>query len=494
MRIQLRVLPRAAAGARAAAALLALAALGGACSPESLEVPNYNNPTGPGLAADPLGGLQVAANGIVFQGRASAAGYVIGTGILGREAYNYTSSEPRNTTGWLVGPRLLSTGFGGVAAWGTRYVNLRNIHNFAAQADALGALTAPQKAAARGFAQTMKALELHYLIATRDTIGIPVQILDDPATVAPFVTRDSAYAYIVAQLDAGKASLQQGGPSFGFATNTLFGGGVPVATPANFLQFNRALYARVQVYRATLGLAACGAGGAACFTAALQALAGGETFLNGAAATPAEMGRAVSWVYSLSAGDAVNGLNQSATPFLAAHPSWQTDAPRKADGTPDNRYLAKFRTPSSPLSPPPGVPGVPTPIGFAHYPAQDSPTPIIKNEELILLRAESNLGLGNLQAALDDINRVRAVSGGLPPTTLTAASPRADFVTELLRQRRYSLALEGHRWVDARRYGRLGELPVDVPGHIVAPVLPVPGPDCLFRGSANVPRGGCVGI
>lgn len=476
------------------AALLAAAALAGACSPEKLEVPNLNNPTGPGLAGDALGGLQVAANGIVFQGRASASGYVIATGILGREAYNYTSSEPRNTTGYLVGPRLLSSGFGGTAAWPARYVNLRNIHNFSAQVDALSALSPAQKSAAQGFAATIEALELHYLIATRDTIGIPVQVLDDPAQVAPFVTRDSAYAYIVARLDAAKAALQAGGTSFGFTTGSLFGGGVSMATPAGVLQFNRALYARVQIYRATLGLAACGAGGAACYQAALAAITGGETFLTGTPATPADMARGVSWVYSLAAGDAVNGLNQSASAFLAAHPSWQADAPRKADGTPDNRYLAKIRTLSSPLSPPPGVPGIATPIGFAQYPTQDAPTPILKTEELVLLRAEANLGLGNVQAALDDINRVRTVSGGLAPSALTIASPRDDIVTELLVQRRYSLALEGHRWVDLRRYGRLGELPIDAPGHIVAPVLPVPGPDCLFRGPANVPRAGCVGV
>ena len=33
-----------------------------------------------------------------------------------------------------------------------------------------------------------------------------------------------------------------------------------------------------------------------------------------------------------------------------------------------------------------------------------APIPIIKNEELILLRAEANIGLGNRAAAIQDLN------------------------------------------------------------------------------------------
>lgn len=40
--------------------------------------------------------------------------------------------------------------------------------------------------------------------------------------------------------------------------------------------------------------------------------------------------------------------------------------------------------------------------------------PLIKNEELILLRAEANIGLDNLAAAVPDIDLVRTTSGGLP--------------------------------------------------------------------------------
>jgi len=46
--------------------------------------------------------------------------------------------------------------------------------------------------------------------------------------------------------------------------------------------------------------------------------------------------------------------------------------------------------------------GIPAKYGFILYPAKDSPAPIIRNEELILIRAEANLQLNNtVQATLD---------------------------------------------------------------------------------------------
>jgi hypothetical protein len=38
---------------------------------------------------------------------------------------------------------------------------------------------------------------------------------------------------------------------------------------------------------------------------------------------------------------------------------------------------------------------------------------------------------------------------------------QAALIDETLKQRRYSLFFEGHRWVGIRRYNRLNTLPVD---------------------------------
>jgi len=45
---------------------------------------------------------------------------------------------------------------------------------------------------------------------------------------------------------------------------------------------------------------------------------------------------------------------------------------------------------------------------------------------------------------------------------------------EILHQRRYSLFAEGHRWIDMRRNGRLGEIPTDRPGDEVFDQFPTP--------------------
>ena len=108
-----------------------------------------------------------------------------------------------------------------------------------------------------------------------------------------------------------------------------------------------------------------------------------------------------------------------------------------------------------------------------------APVPLIRNEELILLRAEANIGAGNIPAAADDINLIRVNSGGLEPRTdLTAA----NILDELLKQKRYSLLFEGgHRWIDMRRYGKLGELPIDLPSHKVHDKFPIPLPETDAR-------------
>jgi hypothetical protein len=95
---------------------------------------------------------------------------------------------------------------------------------------------------------------------------------------------------------------------------------------------------------------------------------------------------------------------------------------------------------------------------FMNYPTNVSPVPILKNEELILLRAEARYHSGDNPGALQDINFIRVNSGGLAP--LAGFADLTAFVDELLYNRTYSLLFEnGHRWVDHRRYNRLGQLP-----------------------------------
>ncbi|WP_411279910.1 RagB/SusD family nutrient uptake outer membrane protein [Gemmatimonas sp.] len=443
-----------------------------ACSKDTLDITNPNTPSVAGASADPQA-LQLLATGLLRQNRNGRGGLITETGRFGREAYVYTPQEGRNTSAYLIGlsgqNKLDPTGFA-VGSWGGPYGNLRDVFNFK-NTVAASTLSAEQKRAALGFAKTIEGIELLTVISTRDTIGAVVEIKQNAAELAAFVSRDSVYKYILNTLDEANTDLGAGGTAFPFVLNAGFTG---FNTPTTFRLFNRAMAARAAAYYATAG------GGATAWQRAITALNG--SFINEAATTAAQLNAGVYHPYA-AAPDASNPLAQATNTDLYAHMSIETDAPLKADLTKDNRFLAKIGT--RPARNAPSGLGVPSSLGFNLYPAISTSIPIIRNEELILLRAEALLATGNKAGALTLINSIRVNSGGLAPSTLTAASSDAAFVTELLLQKRYSLLLEGHRWIDMRRYGRLADLPRDITtgvnAHFVAKVQPLPQAECLQR-------------
>ncbi|WP_396202177.1 RagB/SusD family nutrient uptake outer membrane protein [Gemmatimonas sp.] len=466
-RVQMTRLPLRTLGA------LSLASLSlAACSKDTLDITNPNTPSVAGASADPQA-LQLLATGLLRQNRNSRGGLISETARFGREAYVYSPQEGRNTSAYLIGlsgqNKLDNAGFA-VGSWGGPYGNLRDVFNFKNTVTA-STLSAEQKKAALGFAKTIEGIELLTVISTRDTIGAVTQINQDATMLAPFVSRDSVYKYILNTLDEANADLGAGGAAFPFALNAGFTG---FNTPTTFRQFNRAMAARAAAYYATSG------GGTTAWQRAVTALSG--SFINDAATTAAQLNVGVYHPYA-AAPDASNPLATATNTDLYAHMSIDTDAPLKADGTKDNRFLAKIgarATRNAPQSL-----GVPSSLGFQIYPAISTSIPIIRNEELILLRAEALVATGNKAGALTLLNSIRTNAGGLAPSTLTAASPDAEFVTEILLQKRYSLLLEGHRWIDMRRYGRLADLPRDlttgVNAHFVAKVQPLPQAECLQR-------------
>src|SRR5438067_3556689 len=110
-------------------AIGALALLLAGCSADRLTRPNLNNPSPTGLGVDPVNGLDQLAGGIIASVRAQAAGWARGTGIGGREWFNYTGTEGRNTTGWLVNPDDY-TSFGGGGLFSGRYTTRHHILRF----------------------------------------------------------------------------------------------------------------------------------------------------------------------------------------------------------------------------------------------------------------------------------------------------------------------------------------------------------------------------
>ena len=437
------------------------------------EVLNANNPSQAAIDADVRSAVQIRASGALAFQRANMAGFVSGVGILGRESLNYTGTEARNTTEYLQSQALGNVSFLAAGQWAVRYRSMLGLSNLVDLADQESGnnLTPAERSAVKGFANTLWALDMYYVIATRDSLGAPTQLVASRDSAAPFVQRDSVYRFILGKLNEAATQLQAGGSAFPFLLTPGFAG---FNTPSTFLQFNRALFARVSVIHGTIK--GGGAAGAADFQAALTAL--GQSFLS----TSGDLNTGVYYVYSTASGDVLNNISPVTSPDQLAHPSLEADAATetRAGGAPDLRYANKVRKLTTPRTAPQSA-GISTALQYTIYPTNTSPIPIIRNEELILLRAEANIGLGNLQAAIDDINVIRTRSGGLAPTTLTPASGANALITEVLRQRRLSLLFEGHRWVDVRRYNRVNTLPLDLPTHIYVTAYPVPQAECDAR-------------
>ena len=435
-------------------ALLLLAALGtGACSFDIVTNPNSPDPIGnnPSRAQ-----VSSTANGIMIAIRQEFADIPIDGGILGREMFRFDGSDPRFTGELLHGP--LDAGgpaFGG-DHWAEEFNSIRAGNNLLAVLSTATALSAEEQSATSGYVKTLQALDFLLILDFHTEDSIPIDVgIDVTAPPAPFVTNAEAYAHVIQLLDQGQTELAAGGAAFPFPLAPGFSG---FDTPATFSQFNRALRARVAVYQNQ-------------FADALTALAG--SFINPTSAL--DLG--VYMPYGTGPGDFANPLSQDPQQgenFV--HPSIQTGAQLQTDGVSlDRRFLTKT-VPRAPRS----ADNLTSSIGWVRYPTPSTSIPIIKNEELILLRAEANIGLGDLASALTDINTVRTTSGGLPP--LVAFADANTALTELLYNKVYSLLYEGgHRWIDARHYGRLNTLPVDRPGDVVFSTLPIPNAETLPR-------------
>ena len=459
---------------------LALAMIAG-CSNNDLNIKNPNSPSIDGATSDPTA-LQLLATGLLVDQRGTRSPFITNASVLGRESYTFTPTEGRNVTHPLIGivvngvQKLDPTGFA-VGPWTLQHGALRDIYNFKNSVNALATLTAAQKSAALGFAETFEAMMLFDIVQTHDTLGGITEIKADPKTLAPFVSRDSMYKYILNTLDDATTKLAGGGAAFPFNLPSGFAG---FTTPANFTKFAQAVKAKAAAHYATAG------GGATAWAASLAAL--GNSFLNAGATTRAAFDVGVYDTYG-SAPDTPNPLSSATNSNLYAHMSFQTDAQLKADGvTPDDRYTAKIRTglPSrqGPVTADGPTTGSST-LGFSIWPLVSSPIPIIRNEELILLRAEARLATGDKAGAIADLNQVRQFSGGLPASTLTTASTDDQVLLGILYEKRYSLMMEGDRWIDHRRYGKLNLLPLDVASgpnkNFVAKVNPIPQGECLVR-------------
>src|SRR5918996_4714267 len=272
-----------------------------------MDIPDLNSPSEESLATSPTRTtLAAAATGLLIGARANYAdpnGYIAMLGILGRELYNMDPADTRFITEMLESSQLNpgSPAFGG-NFWNFPYANIRNAHNVLRAVDRVGDLSDAEREATRGFARTIQALDFLVIITTRDSQGAPIDVdrkITDP--LAPIVSKDEVLAHLAMLLDEGDTHLAEGGTTFPFPLSTGFAG---FDTPPTFRQFNRALKARVEIYRGN-------------YQAATDALA--QSFLD--VTKPLSFG--VYHAYGTGTGDRVNGLN---APTLWVHPRVVADA------------------------------------------------------------------------------------------------------------------------------------------------------------------------
>jgi len=410
-------------------------------------VPDLNNASVAGFQANPTAaGANALAVGLFRGTRDNTAALVETLGMFGREGYEMSGARG-DLPLYIVGPLTPATFYLG---WGGQYADLRAANILLDALGRVGDLTAPQQEAMRGFVQTMEAYDLTQIAATRDTFGLPIAVDVAPTSPpAPIATKADAYQHILNLLDSAQTHLQNGGTSFSFQIPSGFSS---FNTPATFLTLNRALRARVDLL--------------------LNDDASALTDIGGSFINPSgDLSAGAIFQFSNNSGDETN---PRFAPYYYAEPSLVTDAQLQTGGTQPDARVGQKLVPVTSFT----FDGITSNVQFTLYTSTNSPMPMIRNEELILMRAEAEIGAGLTAAALSDINIIRTRSGNLPPL----AAPPADFVGELLYEKRYSLIWEGGKsWIDYRQHGRLTTLPNQQADMRFFPALPFPLSDCQAR-------------
>ncbi len=408
--------------------LMLLAAVIVVLSVSACQSKNFVDPNGPNLEQTTV---QTLVTGVEAGMRNDLEFYLRDVAVIGREAFYLEPSDPRYT-GELLGKKgtqMDPSGFLLVRSWSSRYRVIRNCNTLIAKGDV----------GANGFAKTIMAYQLLLNLNMTYNNGIRVDVAG--ANPGPFVTKDAALDAISALLDDGKKDLDAAGATFNFKLSDGF---ADFNTPASFAKFNRGLKARVSIYQKN-------------YAAALTALS--QSFLD----VSAPLTKGVYLSYGTGAGDQLNPVYEVPTATsikLFTHPSFVADAEAG-----DTRVAAKTLKRSEATT----IDSLTSDLAQTLVSGPTAPFPIIRNEELILLRAEASIGNNDLVTAQTDINFIRAAAG-LGPVVLTPATA----LDELLKQKRYSLFLEGFRWIDMRLYGKLGQLPIDRPGDLVHESMPRP--------------------
>jgi hypothetical protein len=392
--------------------------------------------------------LQSLVTGVLAQNRAAVSDLSFYTlaGIYGRDVYRIDASEPRYVSETLGGQPDPSS-FAGGRGWSPYYTSIRaeNTVIGAVPGAASNQVSTAEKSATLGFIKTMKGLDYYDLLSLRDTVGVSIQS-DDPAVVTDIKCKPAVINYIAALLDSAQSDLNAAGAATSLPVKlpsgfTAFGR--DYTKVSNILLFNRALKGRVDFYRALNRQSpqpALYATAIAELTAALGGAAPGAVPASQLTFGPYYVfvpGGTEAAPNSIS--DARVGLN----PIL-------TDSLQPGDTRASKIVPRALLTGAAPFQ---SVNTTITYVGAVSSLAnQAAPVGIIRDEEVVFLRAQAENESGLFAAAAADLNSVRA-KYNLGPVAITSVTQGR---TLILWDKRYSLLFEGpQRLVDLRAYGYL---------------------------------------
>ncbi len=397
----------------------------------SCEIDEQVDPNGPSLDVivdnRTIPELNTLVNGIQSTMRNNLNAYVAATGSIARELYLF-DADPRNLQDLfgLDGANLDNNTFYLTGPYNSRYRVVKNCNILIeAAVNANPSMPDSVRNGYYGFANTIKAHELLLVLNMLNDNGIRVDV-NDPDNLGPILSKSEALAEIAGLLDQAVGELEQTGNAFAFSLTSGFD---DFNTPSTFMQFNRAIAARVALYREA-------------YDEALTLLEASFFDLDG------NLNAGPKYVFSTAGGDLLNPVyrapEQSADQIVVNN-DFVTSAEED-----DRRVADKTELRLNPTNQG-GFNGL---YESRLYASPTSSIDIIRNEELVLIYAEANILSGDLPEAVTALNVVRNAAG-LPD--YDGAATEAALVDEVLMQRRYSLFSEGHRMIDLRRYGRLTE-------------------------------------
>lgn len=387
--------------------------------------------------------LQLLVNGVEASLRDEMEYYYQTVSIVGREYYDLNGTDPRYTGELLGGGAsdgvLDNNGFLTTRAFAGRYRAARNCEVLVeAVQNSNAALSDAGKNGYYAFAKFCKGHNLLMTLNRQYNNGVRLDI-SNPDNLGPFVSYQDGLAGIQAIFDDAVANASSAGDAFEFSLSSGFSG---FDTPAGLVQVIQGLKARVALYQGDNA-------------AALSALSSSFMDMNG------DLNSGAYHVFSAVANDRLNPLFYAlGQDKYMVHPTYITDAEAGDDRLNKVTELAEVVS----------IDELSGQYQVQVYSSNTSPVAMVRNEELILIWAEANIA-SNPGDAVAGINKIRSAHG---LGDYAGGQSSDELLREVLKQRRYSLFGEGHRWIDMRRTGMLGDLPLDRPGDQVFEQFPRP--------------------